>query len=137
MFSSEKVLQMSYANYQFVLFLLLLTEVLMSVLRGKEALIDKFKNSCIMDERQEWQPRIFCSDPGPQQGMPEPFPSPTHMRRKERSLHNRGNLFSPGLNTPRSPVDGNDDGVIRRTRLRADSWARNLLPGSAAKRQHL
>ncbi|KIY66882.1 hypothetical protein CYLTODRAFT_431606 [Cylindrobasidium torrendii FP15055 ss-10] len=87
MFSSEKVLQMSYANYQ-----------------GKEALIDKFKNSCIMDERQEWQPRIFCSDPGPQQGMPEPFPSPTHMRRKERSLHNRGNLFSPGLNSPRSPL---------------------------------
>ncbi|EEB91277.1 hypothetical protein MPER_10393, partial [Moniliophthora perniciosa FA553] len=38
MFSSEKVLQMSYANYQ-----------------GKEALIEKFKNSCIMDEKEEWR----------------------------------------------------------------------------------
>ncbi|KIP08270.1 hypothetical protein PHLGIDRAFT_53457, partial [Phlebiopsis gigantea 11061_1 CR5-6] len=38
MYSSEKVLQMSYANYQ-----------------GKEALVEKFKNSCIMDEREGWR----------------------------------------------------------------------------------
>ncbi|KAK0485878.1 RNA recognition motif 2-domain-containing protein [Armillaria novae-zelandiae] len=71
MFSSEKVLQMSYANYQ-----------------GKEALVEKFKNSCIMDEQEAWQPKIFYSA-GPDQGLPEPFPAPTHMKRKERSLHNR------------------------------------------------
>ncbi|KAK0212760.1 hypothetical protein DFS33DRAFT_1269485 [Desarmillaria ectypa] len=76
MFSSEKVLQMSYANYQ-----------------GKEALVEKFKNSCIMDEQEAWQPKIFYSA-GPDQGLPEPFPSPTHMKRKERSLHNRGTLFA-------------------------------------------
>lgn len=75
MFSSEKVLQMSYANYQ-----------------GKEALVEKFKNSCIMDEREEWRPRIFYSN-GPEQGLPEPFPAPTHLRRKERSSHNRGALY--------------------------------------------
>ncbi|KDQ53616.1 hypothetical protein JAAARDRAFT_161743 [Jaapia argillacea MUCL 33604] len=79
MYSSEKVLQMSYANYQ-----------------GKEALVEKFKNSCIMDEREEWRPKIFHSD-GPQQGLPEPFPKPTHLRRKERSSHNRGALFVPGV----------------------------------------
>ncbi|KIJ67889.1 hypothetical protein HYDPIDRAFT_56099, partial [Hydnomerulius pinastri MD-312] len=81
MYSSEKVLQMSYANYQ-----------------GKEALVEKFKNSCIMDEREEWRPKIFCSEPGPKQGLPEEFPKPTHMRRKERSSYNRGALFVPGIN---------------------------------------
>ncbi|PFH51560.1 hypothetical protein AMATHDRAFT_3009 [Amanita thiersii Skay4041] len=79
MFSSEKVLQMSYANYQ-----------------GKEALVEKFKNSCIMDERESWRPKIFYSD-GPEQGLPEPFPAPTHLRRKERSSHNRGALYVPGI----------------------------------------
>lgn len=78
MFSSEKVLQMSYANYQ-----------------GKEALVEKFKNSCIMDEREAWRPKIFYSS-GPEQGLPEPFPAPTHIRRKERSSINRGGLFTPG-----------------------------------------
>ncbi|KIL66284.1 hypothetical protein M378DRAFT_10267 [Amanita muscaria Koide BX008] len=81
MFSSEKVLQMSYANYQ-----------------GKEALVEKFKNSCIMDEREAWRPKIFYSD-GPEQGLPEPFPAPTHLRRKERSSHNRGALYVPGIGT--------------------------------------
>ncbi|KAI0075343.1 hypothetical protein K474DRAFT_1599954 [Panus rudis PR-1116 ss-1] len=79
MYSSEKQLQMSYANYQ-----------------GKEALVEKFKNSCIMDERESWRPKIFYSS-GPHQGEPEPFPKPTHLRRKERSAHNRGALFVPSL----------------------------------------
>ncbi|KAL6308053.1 RNA recognition motif 2-domain-containing protein [Sparassis latifolia] len=78
MYSSEKVLQMCYATYQ-----------------GKEAAVEKFKNSCIMDERESWRPKIFYSD-GPNQGLPEPFPPPTHLRRKERSSHNRGALFVPG-----------------------------------------
>lgn len=63
--------------------------------RGKEALVEKFKNSCIMDEREAWRPKIFYSD-GPSQGLPEPFPPPTHLRRKERSSHNRGALYVPG-----------------------------------------
>lgn len=80
MYSSEKILQMSYANYQ-----------------GKEALVEKFKNSCIMDEREEWRPKIFYSEPGPNQGLPEEFPKPTRIRGKERSSFNRGALFVPGL----------------------------------------
>ncbi|KAA1476752.1 hypothetical protein DENSPDRAFT_827788 [Dentipellis sp. KUC8613] len=78
MYSSEKVLQMSYANYQ-----------------GKEALVEKFKNSGIMDERPAWRPKIFFSD-GPEQGRAEQFPPPTHQQRKVRSAHNRGALFVPG-----------------------------------------
>ena len=63
--------------------------------RGKEALIEKFKNSAIMDERESWRPKIFYSN-GQQVGQPEPFPAPTHQRRKERSAHNRGALYVPG-----------------------------------------
>ena len=63
--------------------------------RGKEALVEKFKNSAIMDERESWRPKIFFSS-GPQAGQPEPFPAPTHQRRKERSAHNRGALYVPG-----------------------------------------
>lgn len=71
-----------------------------------------------MDEREEWRPKIFHSEPGSKQGLPEEFPKPTHIRRKERSSFNRGALFVPGIpahqrtflnaNTTRSPshVDG-------------------------------
>ncbi|KAI0645439.1 RNA recognition motif 2-domain-containing protein [Trametes meyenii] len=86
MYSSEKVLQMCYATYQ-----------------GKESLVEKFKNSCIMDEREAWRPKIFFSD-GVNQGLPEPFPPPTHLRRKERSQNNRGALFVPG--THHQPSSG-------------------------------
>lgn len=48
-----------------------------------------------MDERESWRPKIFYST-GPRQGLPEPFPSPTHLRRKERSSQNRGALYTPG-----------------------------------------
>jgi hypothetical protein len=48
-----------------------------------------------MDERESWRPKIFHSN-GPQVGQPEPFPAPTHQRRKERSAHNRGALYVPG-----------------------------------------
>lgn len=50
-----------------------------------------------MDERETWRPKIFFSE-GINQGLPEPFPSPTHLRRKERSASNRGALYVPGAN---------------------------------------
>ncbi|KAG5731969.1 Meiosis protein mei2 [Termitomyces sp. T112] len=103
MFSSEKVLQMSYANYQ-----------------GKEALVEKFKNSCIMDEQEAWRPKIFYSDPGPEQGLPEPFPAPTHIRRKERSAFNRGALYVPGVGRGSSPP-----GSIAHTRRLEDTRTKN------------
>lgn len=98
MFSSEKVLQMSYANYQSVYSklntLIPYINHVYIFYRGKEALVEKFKNSCVMDEREAWRPKIFYSA-GPRQGLPEPFPAPTHLRRKERSSQNRGALFVP------------------------------------------
>ena len=70
--------------------------------RGKEALVEKFRNSGIMDERPAWRPRIFHSA-GTEQGNPQPFPQPTHLRRKERSANNRGALFvpAPSMSGPR------------------------------------
>jgi hypothetical protein len=61
--------------------------------------VEKFKNSCIMDEREEWRPKIFHSEAGPNQGLPEEFPKPTHIRRKERSSYNRGMLYPSGVST--------------------------------------
>ena len=65
--------------------------------------MEKFKNSCIMDEREAWQPKIFYSS-GPEQGLPEPFPPPTHMRRKERGVFNRGPLYTPGMMANGMPI---------------------------------
>jgi hypothetical protein len=55
-----------------------------------------------MDEREDWRPKIFYSKAGPEQGLPEPFPSPTHLRRKERSSFNRGALYVPVVSQGRS-----------------------------------
>ncbi|KAK7015980.1 RNA recognition motif 2-domain-containing protein, partial [Favolaschia claudopus] len=62
---SEKVLQMSYADYQSIY----------------SAFIEFFhwSHRCIMDKQLSWQPKIFYSD-GPKQGLPEPFPEPTRLR---------------------------------------------------------
>ena len=49
-----------------------------------------------MDQRPGWKPRIFYSD-GPDQGLPEEFPTPMHLRWKERGTHNRGMLYAPAI----------------------------------------
>ena len=122
MFSSEKVLQMRYADYQ-----------------GKEALIEKFKNSCVMDERESWRPKIFYSS-GPNQGLPEPFPSPSHFRRKERSAQNRGSLHVPSGGSERerdrertSPL-GNRGGLFGHS---APFRRPNQHPQNLARHTHL
>ncbi|KAF8893952.1 hypothetical protein BD779DRAFT_1669467 [Infundibulicybe gibba] len=111
MFSSEKVLQMSYANYQ-----------------GKEASVEKFRNSGTMDEQEAWRPKIFYSEPGPMQGLPEPFPEPTHLKRKEQSLRNRGELYvgvgaggssqSPGHNSSPQLFPHQDESHVSQSRRR-------------------
>ncbi|KAA1470056.1 hypothetical protein DENSPDRAFT_774332 [Dentipellis sp. KUC8613] len=62
--SSSRVVQMIYANYQ-----------------GKRMLTEVFRNSPAMNEREAWRPKIFYSD-GPDQGLPEAFPPPTHNQHK-------------------------------------------------------
>lgn len=127
MFSSEKVLQMSYANYQYVDDYSMSMELASyGFFRGKEALVEKFKNSCIMDEREEWRPKIFYSN-GPEQGLPEPFPAPTHLRRKERSSHNRGALYVPGITG--GSVNGNGyltNGPLRRHDFHSNTASKYL-----------
>ncbi|KAG0165101.1 hypothetical protein DFQ28_007178 [Apophysomyces sp. BC1034] len=58
-FNSEKRCSLSYANIQ-----------------GKEALIDKFRNSNVMEEEEGYRPKIFYSH-GANKGVEEPFPQPT------------------------------------------------------------
>ena len=48
MYSSDKVLQMSYANFQ-----------------GKEALVEKFKNSCVMEMQVCYPPHLAPFSPLP------------------------------------------------------------------------
>ncbi|KAK1225716.1 hypothetical protein PQX77_011336 [Marasmius sp. AFHP31] len=98
--SSNKILELCYADYQ-----------------GKEALVEKFKNSGIMDEKPEWRPRIFHSEEGPLQGLPEPFPEATHQRRKERGR---------SLREEEGPVHskqwkGNGNGKTKNSRRRGEN----------------
>ncbi|KAG2185278.1 hypothetical protein INT44_002068 [Umbelopsis vinacea] len=58
-FNSEKRCTLSYANIQ-----------------GKKALVEKFRNSSVMDEEASYQPKIFVSA-GVHRGEEEPFPQPT------------------------------------------------------------
>ncbi|KAF6760256.1 RNA recognition motif 2-domain-containing protein [Ephemerocybe angulata] len=122
MFSSEKVLQMSYCK--------LPPDLSTSRHRGKEALVEKFKNSCIMDERESWRPKIFYSF-GPNQGLPEPFPAPTHIRRKERSSFNRGALYVPAMhtrNTLNSPLEWRGRTLSSWRSKGKPLWSRCLIP---------
>lgn len=76
---------MSYANYQ-----------------GKAALVDKFRNSAVLNERPEWRPQLFYSE-GARRGEPHPFPAPNSAIRRERSTLARnegmfvGAMMGPGM----------------------------------------
>lgn len=67
-FHSDKICDISYANIQ-----------------GKEALIDRFRNSSVMDEDPSYRPKIFYSS-GPLQGQEEAFPASNDPKRKLRSI---------------------------------------------------
>ncbi|KTW27350.1 hypothetical protein T552_02331 [Pneumocystis carinii B80] len=67
-FHSDKICDISYANIQ-----------------GKECLIEKFRNSCVMDEDPSYRPKIFISH-GPATGEEQEFPAPNNPRRKLRSI---------------------------------------------------
>ncbi|KAI8393415.1 RNA recognition motif 2-domain-containing protein [Radiomyces spectabilis] len=78
-FNSEKRCALSYANIQ-----------------GKEALIEKFKNSNVMEEDESYRPKIFCSS-GPHKGEERPFPSPTvpfELRRHRQQMRQRREVAS-------------------------------------------
>lgn len=81
-FASEKVCDVSYANIQ-----------------GKAALVEKFRNSCVMDEQEAFRPHIYHSH-GPMKGEQEPFPAPNNLTRKARSTQAAQQI---GLFPPLSP----------------------------------
>lgn len=84
-----------------------------------------------MDEQESWRPKIFYSDPGPEQGLPEPFPAPTHIRRKERSAFNRGALYVPGIGRGSMPSGSiSQTRRLEDTRKINDRHAQSSLPGS-------
>lgn len=60
---SDKVCTIAFANIQ-----------------GKQALVDKFRNSQVMEEEESYRPKIFCSS-GPLRGQEEQFPPPTITKR--------------------------------------------------------
>ncbi|KAI1314857.1 hypothetical protein EDD11_001633 [Mortierella claussenii] len=61
-FNSDKICSLSYAAVQ-----------------GRQALIDKFRNSSVMNEDPSYRPKIFYTS-GPNIGEEEPFPQPTVMK---------------------------------------------------------
>ncbi|CAG8552120.1 3597_t:CDS:10 [Ambispora gerdemannii] len=67
-FNSEKVCELAYANIQ-----------------GKKALVEKFRNSSVMDELPEYRPKIFFSS-GALRGQEQPFPEPNNHQKKMKSL---------------------------------------------------
>lgn len=80
-FLSEKTVQMCYASIQ-----------------GKENLIEKFRNSAIMEEEESFRPKIYHSS-GPLMGLPEPFPHANDLQRKARSQANAALLVRPPVSS--------------------------------------
>ncbi|KNE59933.1 hypothetical protein AMAG_05382 [Allomyces macrogynus ATCC 38327] len=71
-FNSDKVCMLSYANIQ-----------------GKQALIDKFRNSSVMDEHPSYRPKIFYTS-GPLAGEEEVFPPPTNRAHRHHAASHHG-----------------------------------------------
>ncbi|KAK6521575.1 hypothetical protein TWF506_001788 [Arthrobotrys conoides] len=67
-FGSDKIVEVSYANIQ-----------------GKTALIEKFRNSSVMDQPFEFRPRAFHTV-GEHFGLDMEFPPPNNLNRKLRSV---------------------------------------------------
>lgn len=119
-FNSDKLCMLSYANIQ-----------------GKQALIEKFRNSSVMLEDATYRPKIFYSS-GPYAGEEEPFPPPTVTLRRAQPVGSASltgvaaippapsvsNCSSQLLSAPPSPFSGSFHAHGRRSVSR--------LPPSAA-----
>ncbi|KAK4704073.1 hypothetical protein P7C70_g2135, partial [Phenoliferia sp. Uapishka_3] len=82
-YHSNKLLVASYGNVQ-----------------GKENLIEKFKNSAVMLECEEFRPKIFYTS-GPKAGQQEPFPESDDPHRIARSA---ANILQVGLFPASKPI---------------------------------
>ena len=77
-FHSDKICDISYANIQ-----------------GKECLIEKFRNSCVMDEDPSYRPKIFHSS-GALMGQEQEFDPSTLLPHPPLSLFLTFTLFPFG-----------------------------------------
>ncbi|KAG9298308.1 hypothetical protein G9A89_002796 [Geosiphon pyriformis] len=77
-------------GYAFINFV---CELAYANIQGKKALVEKFRNSSIMDELPEYRPKIFFSK-GPSRGKEQSFPPPDDFQGKWRSLTSRADFFS-------------------------------------------
>ncbi|TPX58057.1 hypothetical protein PhCBS80983_g03385 [Powellomyces hirtus] len=116
-FNSDKVCTLSYANIQ-----------------GKNALIQKFRNSSVMLEAQDWRPKIFYTE-GPNIGEEEPFPFPTMaIRPRSDVLFSRDNAGQPhriaGSDSPSGMQGGRSSPRRKTSRDQPDFQSQQwLLPG--------
>ncbi|KAJ5518421.1 RNA recognition motif 2 [Penicillium expansum] len=79
-------------------------EVSYATLQGKEALVNKFRNSNVMTRPHEERPRLFHID-GPRAGTEAAFPGPndaSKLRRSVASTTQQG-LFAPRNRAPTTP----------------------------------
>lgn len=109
-FASEKICDLSYANIQ-----------------GKAALVEKFRNSCVMDEQDSYRPHIYYSS-GPLKGEAQEFPNANDLSRKARSANiaQEIGLFPPIFPSWSRPhTQANDN---RSPILRSVSAGRSLVP---------
>ncbi|KAH7047936.1 RNA recognition motif 2-domain-containing protein [Linnemannia elongata] len=65
-FNSDKICSLSYATIQ-----------------GRRALVDKFRNSIVMEEEPSYRPKVFYTS-GPNLGLEESFPGPTLSKESAR-----------------------------------------------------
>ncbi|KAK6541625.1 hypothetical protein TWF694_007425 [Orbilia ellipsospora] len=103
-FQSEKIVEVAYANIQ-----------------SKHALIEKFRNSSVMDQKYEFRPRAFHTT-GELVGLDMEFPPPNNWAKKLRSVTaaEHSGLYNPrtraetGLFTPRGNRGGRHIGPHKR-----------------------
>ncbi|GJJ75723.1 hypothetical protein EMPS_08081 [Entomortierella parvispora] len=80
-FNSDKICSLSYANIQ-----------------GRQALVEKFRNSSVMEEDPSYRPKIFFTS-GPNVGLEEPFPK-RNVQCKEASHESARRRMSAHRNSP-------------------------------------
>ncbi|ORZ07295.1 RNA recognition motif 2-domain-containing protein [Lobosporangium transversale] len=81
-FNSDKICSLSYA-----------------VIQGRKALIEKFRNSCVMNEEPHYRPKLYYTS-GANRGLEEPFPEPTaHRNAAHRPLRRRSSGCRKGAAT--------------------------------------
>ena len=86
-----------------------IAQISYATIQGIDCLIEKFRNSAVMDEFPDYRPKlIYTEESAPDKSListERPFPSPNNMSKKQRSHDNAGQI---GLYAPRTGQRGGD-----------------------------